>query len=171
MKLLAEISEKTLGIGEEERLGEHYQLRKSARAILLNERGEVATQYLATYTFHKLPGGGVDAGETIEEALRREVREEVGCDCGIVNPVGVVIEYRNKYSMIHISYCFVAEVRGELHEPKLDPGEVEEGQTTLWLSPEVLFKKMQTDTPGKYEGNFILAREQAFLKEFLSNEL
>jgi 8-oxo-dGTP diphosphatase len=109
MKLLAEISEGTLGLADEFAvLGDSYRLRKSARAIVLNERGEMATQYLNTYTYHKLPGGGVDEGETVEEALYREVKEEVGCACEIVAPIGIVIEYRNKYKMLHISYGYAA---------------------------------------------------------------
>lgn len=170
MKILNEISEKTLGIGElGEELGNDYRLRKSARAILLNSEGKMATQYLSTYAYHKLPGGGVDPGENAEEALKREVLEEVGCDCEIIKPIGVTIEYRNKYNMLHISYAFVAQVVGEIGELALEEGEIEEGQSTLWLPPSEVLANMETDTPGKFEGHFILEREKSFLKEYLSN--
>ena len=163
MKLLAEISEGTLGLSDQfELLGSEYQLRKSARVILLNKDGQMATQYLKTYTYHKLPGGGVDAGESVEDALKREVKEEVGCDCTIVRPVGMTIEYRNKNKLLHISYCYVAEVVGEIGEPALEEGEIEEGHETLWLPPTEVLTKMKTDTPGKFEGYFILKREISF---------
>jgi len=168
MKILKEISEGSLGLSDEfEKFGDTYELRKSARAILLNAQGEMATQYLKTYTYHKLPGGGVEEGESVEEALKREILEEVGCECEIIKPVGVVIEYRNKYKMIHISYCFVAQVVGEVGAPKLEDGEIEEGQETLWMQPAVVLEKMKSDTPGKFEGHFILEREKAFIEEFL----
>lgn len=170
MKLLAEISEATLGLGEPEALGEEYTLRKSARAILLNNEGNMATQYLHTYTFHKLPGGGVDPGESIQDALVREVREEVGCDCVATEPVGIVIEYRNKYQMLHISYGFVCTTEGDIGAPTFEEGELEEGQETLWLPPAEVLTRMQQDTPGKFEGHFILAREKALLEEYLRTQ-
>lgn len=170
MKILKEISEGTLGLSDEfEQLGDTYELRKSARGIVLNENGEMATQYLNTYTYHKLPGGGVDPGETIEEALKREIKEEVGCDCEITKPLGVTIEYRNKYKLLHISYGFAAKVIGEVGNPALEEGEIEEGQETLWLPPEEVLEKMKNDNPGKFEGHFILEREKTFLQEFLKS--
>lgn len=168
MKILKEISEGTLSLSDEfEQLGDTYELWKSARGIVINEKGEMATQYLNTYTYHKLPGGGVDPGETIEEALKREIKEEVGCDCEITKPLGITIEYRNKYKLLHISYGFAAKVIGEVGTPALEEGEIEEGQETLWLPPEEVLKKMKNDKPGKFEGHFILEREKTFLEEFL----
>ena len=170
MKVLEEISEKTLGRGESEQLGKEYALRKSARAILAKNDGTVAIQYLENHTFHKLPGGGVDPGETIEEALRREIKEEVGCDLTIEKPLGMVIEYRNKYNLIHISYCFAARVDGAIAEPTLEQAEIDEGMKTIWITPEEALGRMEKDVPNKYEGHFILQRERAYLREFLSQQ-
>ena len=170
MRLLAEISEGSLGLSDQfEQLGNNYELRKSARAILLDSAGTMATQYLQNYTYHKLPGGGVDPGESLEEAMRREVAEEVGCDSKILKPIGMCIEYRNKYNLLHLSFCFAAQVVGDIGTPKLEAGEIEEGQTTLWFPPDEVLSKMKTDEPKKYEGNFILRREITFLEEYLNS--
>lgn len=171
MKLLAEISDGSLGLSDQfEQLGASYELRKSARAILLNTEGQMATQYLKTYTYHKLPGGGVDPGETIEQALQREIAEEVGCASVIERLIGMTIEYRNQEKLLQLSYCFAAQVEGEIGTPTLEPGEIEEGQVTLWLPPEEVLEKMKTDQPKDYQGHFILKREHAFLTEFLSTK-
>lgn len=168
MKLLKEITDKSLGLeGGAEKLGEKYECRKSGRAILLNEKGEMATQYLQNHTYHKLPGGGVDPGETTEEATRREIMEEVGCDSELVSPIGMTLEYRNEYDLLHISYCYVAKVVGEVGKPQLEEGEIAEGQITRWLAPKEVLEKMKSDRPKTYNGHFILAREISFLEEYL----
>lgn len=53
--------------------------RLSAHAVITNELGEIL-QLRATYADRNwgLPGGALDPGETVHEALLRECREELG---------------------------------------------------------------------------------------------
>lgn len=55
--------------------------RLSSHAVILNENNEVLL-LKATYAncAWGLPGGGLDMGETIHEALIRECKEELSCD-------------------------------------------------------------------------------------------
>ena len=168
MKLLAEISDKILGLSDFEILGKQYELRKSARAILINDDGDIAIQYLANHFFHKLPGGGVESLETAEEALVREIKEEVGCDSKIEKEIGLVIEYRKEHTLLHMSYCHLARVVGPITESHLEQAEINEGMSTIWMKPEIAIQKMETDVPNTYQGKFILERELAFLREFVA---
>ncbi len=171
MKILAEISDKTVGLGPNEGLRTQYELRKNARVILLNEAGEIALQHLQNYNFYKLPGGGVDTGETIEEAAKREVKEEVGCECEIIRPIGVVIEYREKYKLLHISYCFVARVTGLITAPAFEEDEIKAGQVNTWVTPDEILELVKNGERTNYESHFNIPREVAFLEEYFKSML
>ncbi len=165
MKFLAEISDETLGVGKREQLNTTYIVRKSARAVLMNEKGEVALQHLRKNNYYKLPGGGVEQGESILEALTREVKEEVGCSCEVGKEIGIVIEYRNEHNLLHISYCYLARVVGTLGEAAYEQGEIDEDQTTIWVSPEEGWKLIQGSITDIYKSKFIVARDGRFFAE------
>ena len=54
------------------------RIRPSVRGIILRD-GKVLMVHSRKYDYYKFPGGGIEAGESQEEALCREIREETGC--------------------------------------------------------------------------------------------
>jgi 8-oxo-dGTP diphosphatase len=73
-----------------------------------------------------LPGGRVEAGESVQEATVREVKEETGLDIEIIRKIG---EYREKGFKDGVEYdytpaCFLAKpIGGEIRRQE---GEIEE---------------------------------------------
>lgn len=62
----------------------HDFYRLSSHAVILNDQNQVLL-LKATYAdcAWGLPGGALDMGETIHQALQRECLEELGCDIAI----------------------------------------------------------------------------------------
>ncbi|WP_020412490.1 NUDIX hydrolase [Microbulbifer sp. SSSA007] len=87
-------------------MGFEDSYRLSAHAVITNEVGEVL-QLLATYANRSwgLPGGALDPGETVHEALRRECREELGRDVDIDYLSGIY------YHKVYNSHVFIFRAR------------------------------------------------------------
>ncbi|MGL4406472.1 MAG: NUDIX domain-containing protein [Notoacmeibacter sp.] len=65
-----------------------------ARVMLFNDRGEICLIKHGYVAGWQLPGGGVDAGETIETAAVRELAEEAGFKP--TGPISLFAVYKNE---------------------------------------------------------------------------
>jgi 8-oxo-dGTP pyrophosphatase MutT (NUDIX family) len=164
MKLLKIIRDDDFGFGFKDPL--EYKERRAARVIVFDKDNNIALLHATRDNYHKLPGGGVEEGEDIMSALRREVIEEIGCEITNTKELGVVEEFRNQHSFHQISNCFIAELSGEKGKPKLTQSEIDEGFEPIWLSLDEAIKIIDSEDMKKfYRAQFMIARDLVFLKE------
>lgn len=73
-------------------------------AIIRNDHVLMVFHDHGDRSFWTLPGGGVEAGESLEEAVIREVKEEVNLDCTVER---FLFEEAYEYGM---SYCYLVHI-------------------------------------------------------------
>jgi ADP-ribose pyrophosphatase YjhB (NUDIX family) len=117
------------------RLG-HTRFTVSAGAIIVNPAGEVL---LLKHVFRAgsgwgIPGGFIETNEQPEEAVRRELREEVGLELSSVRLV-FVRTFRHR----QIELIFRCQPNGEAHPRGL------EIKSAAWFSPDALPKELSAD--------------------------
>ena len=100
--------------------------------------------------YWEFPGGKLEAGETVEQALRRELHEEIGITIGAVQPWKVeLVDY--PHALVRLNFCKVSDWRGELH--------MREGQLFAWQRLPVEVKPV---LPGTLPVLAWFAAERAF---------
>jgi 8-oxo-dGTP pyrophosphatase MutT (NUDIX family) len=109
------------------------------RAVILRGR-DLLMVYSSAVGDYKFPGGGVDDGESHEQALSREIREECGARLlEFGESLGAVIEYKipveADYDVFKMtSHYYLCRVDDGFGAQKLDEYEKDLGFKPLWVN-------------------------------------
>jgi ADP-ribose pyrophosphatase YjhB (NUDIX family) len=107
------------GISLELDVGRALGVRASVSAVIFDRRGRLLLQQRSDGGQWGLPGGSVEIGESVHDAVIREVREETGLHVTVRRLVGVysdpawqVVRYPDGNVWHYVSVCFECAVQG-----------------------------------------------------------
>ena len=148
--------------------------RDSARCICIRG-GKIMMVHSKKYEYYKFPGGGIEEGETLAEAMIREAREEAG--------LVVLPETVSEYGMVprksrseepdiacfmQENYYFTCRAEEELTQTEQDDYEAEEGFTPVWVTPEEVIR-VDRGTHLK-DGKRVMGMRESGVLELLMKE-
>ena len=151
--------------------------RNIVRAIVIDDEGfyyfvrVVRDDHFGVSTLIETSGGGVEAGEDLETAIKRELKEELGADVDILCKIGVVSDYYNLVRRHNINNYFLCKIKsfGDRH---LTRQEIEDFQlATLKMTYDDALAEYDKRTDSRL-GRLIANREKPVLikaKEILDS--
>ena len=113
-KVLARLSE-----GDQSTNVKLRNFRVAARAVVIDENERICMIHTKS-DYYGLPGGGVEAGELLEEALVREIAEETGYEASIIAPLGKVLEDSQRKDRHQISFFYLCRAGKRIPRNRTD---------------------------------------------------
>lgn len=107
----------------------HPTHKVSVAALVTNEEGKILLVN-SPWRGWEYPGGLIEPGETFQEALHREIREEAGVEVEITSFVGICKNVEKDIVNIDFTCRYIG---GELTTS-------EESTEVIWATPEEAFK-------------------------------
>lgn len=130
---------------------EHTHL-VSVAALVTNEKGEILLVN-SPWRGWEYPGGLIEPGETFQEALHREIREEAGVEVEITGFVGICKNLERNIVNIDFTARYLG---GELTTS-------EESTGVVWATPEQAMEMITFPLTKKRLQNMLSGRGEAAL--------
>lgn len=143
--------------------------RNIARAILFNSKKEVYLIHIVGddefghRDYWETPGGGIEEGETPQQAVVREVMEETGYESEVVCPLGIVSDYYNLLKRHNMGNFFLVRAKEGTGKVTYTQEEKRLFKESGWYSlekAEALYKSMDRDGIAR----LVMARELPVLQ-------
>lgn len=146
----------------------HTKPRIAVNAILFDNEGRVALTHIQDWGLYSLVGGGVEAGESLLDALYREVLEETGCQCEVIKELGVIIENRFEQDITQERTCYLAKVVGTKGELNHTTKEQSLNMTLEWMPLDQALTLITSQQHDIYQRKFIQKRDIIMLNEAMN---
>ena len=122
----------------------NYQTRHCSYGIVLGENNTIGIIEVEGGYF--LIGGGIEQEETKEQALKREVMEEAGCNIKTMESFLEVLAYYKddeKGDLEVKASCFEIQLTEKIREP------VEKDHSLIWVNPKEYVDRMYRNYQGE----------------------
>ena len=166
MKVISELNDQII-IGQDGSSDKPPRL--TARAIVKSKEGLYAVMYAEKFGLYSLPGGGLEEGEDVLSALRREVLEETGCIFDEIKDLGIVTENRGHQDYTQKSFYYVVTTNSIAEQTHFTDVEKASNTTVQWHSLDDMIRLITEPTHTTVQRKYLQARDVAALKEYLQN--
>lgn len=151
-----------------------HSTRPSVRAIIFRD-GKLALVHNGKFDYYMFPGGGIEEGESHEQALIREVKEESGL---VVIPESIKA-YGSALRLSKSShfentifeqenYYYKCEVQEKIDATEFDIHEIEEQYSLVFVLLEEAIRKNRQDDHGEENGGVWIERETQVMELLLA---
>lgn len=143
-------------------------VRKVVRCILLDENNNVCLEHVydddgfGPRDYYETPGGGVKDGESLANALKREIEEEAGYSIEIIAELGKVKDYYNLIKRRNINYFYLARRKDKSHQA-LEEDEIRRIESIIWVDIDEAIS-LYTNMQNVLVGRLVKQRELPILK-------
>ena len=141
-------------------------IKNAARTVIVDENNLVALIDVRGGEYYKIPGGGIEVGESEEQAAKREAREEAGCKIEIIKKIGEqqFVDNNSKFGeMTHHSVCYLAKKIGDKKETSFDDWEKSNQMKLIWVTFSKAIELFSGVTTTDFFGSEINKRDFGFV--------
>lgn len=148
----------TITILGNNRCAEHTRFREACRGVIIRDN-EILMSYAAKEDLWMIPGGGVEAGETLQDCCVRELAEEAGLNVEPLRLALTIDEYYGKW--LYRSHYFICRTTGTTRNHLTDD-EIAAGLESRWISLQEALSIFAGHENGDYEE----MKRGAYLREY-----
>lgn len=120
----------------------HCSAKVSCRGIVEKDNS-ILVVHLLKQNLYNLPGGGIEANETLEQCAAREVLEETGYSVSVVEPTVTVVEYyQDSIWETHFFKCRLLDENPRMTSPTQE--EKDALMTAEWIERYALLELLDS---------------------------